>query len=122
MYATPDYLEGAHNLTPEQHRWLGVDEPLNTTPVAKWLRHNVPESSICLKADSFVALRLAAENGLGVALLPTRLGDQSSALTRYGGPIPNIKTELWILTHSDLAPAARVRAFVDHFVDAFKVV
>lgn len=120
LYATPAYLEGTHHLPYEQHRWLGVDEPLNTTPVAHWLRDNVPTSNIPLKAGSFVVLRLAAENGLGIALLPARLGDQSATLLRYGEPISQVQSQLWILTHSDLAQAARIRAFVDHFVGAFK--
>ena len=97
-----------------------MDEPLNTTPVAKWLQRNVPGANISLRAGLFVALRLAAENGLGLALLPTHLGDQSASLTRYGKPVPEVKAQLWILTHSDLAQAARIRAFVDHFVNAFK--
>ena len=121
LYAAPNYLEGRQNLPFDQHRWLGVDEPLNATPVAKWLQRHVPVSNISLKAGSFVALRLAAENGLGLALLPTRLGDQSPGLTRYGEPLAGVKAELWILTHADLAQVPRIRAFVDHIVDAFEV-
>ena len=120
LYASPTYLDHTCHLHFEQHRWLGVDEPLNTTPVANWLRDNAPTSNVSLKAGSFVVLRLAAEHGLGLALLPTRLGDQSANLVRYGDPIPEVKSQLWILTHSDLSEAARIRAFVEHFADAFK--
>ena len=119
LYATPEYLEASHHLPFTQHRWLGVDEPLNTTPATRWLSQHVPASNVSLKAGSFVALRLAAEQGLGLALLPTRLGDQSTSLARYGEPLTDVKAQLWILTHADLAQAARIRAFVDHFVDAF---
>ena len=119
LYATPEYLEGSHNLPFAQHRWLGVDEPLHTTPAARWLSQHVPTSRISLKAGSFVALRLAAEQGLGLTLLPTRLGDQSTGLVRYGQPLSEVKAQLWILTHPDLAQSAKIRAFVDHFVDAF---
>ena len=121
LYATPEYLDGSHNLPFTQHCWLGVDEPLNTTPAGRWLSQHVPTSRISLKAGSFVALRLVAEQGLGLTLLPTRLGDQSACLVRFGQPLSEVKAQLWILTHPDLAQSARIRAFVDHFVDAFNV-
>lgn len=39
-------------------------------------------------------------------------------LSRIRGPIAEIATELWVLTHEDLKGTARIRALTDHLVAA----
>jgi DNA-binding transcriptional LysR family regulator len=71
-----------------------------------------------MRCDSFVAVRIAAEAGIGLALLPRFLGDASQILTRVEFPTEELTTGLWILTHPDLVRSARVHAFIDHFSEA----
>jgi DNA-binding transcriptional LysR family regulator len=35
-------------------------------------------------------------------------------------PVPDVSSELWVITHEDLARNARVRALVAHLVEAAK--
>jgi hypothetical protein len=35
-------------------------------------------------------------------------------LARVFGPIEDLATELWLITHQDLRATARIRAFMDH--------
>ena len=119
VYATPAYLNDFADRPLTEHRWLGVDEPLHTTPVARWLDKTIPKDRIVYRAGSFVALRLAAECDVGMTVLPTLLGDTSEHLVQFLGPLEGIHTSLWIVTHADLAKTPRIRAFVDHFIDAF---
>ena len=54
-----------------------------------------------------------ALQGLGATLLPCFLGDHCPDLARIGSLLPELDVGLWMLTHSDLRRAPRVRAFMD---------
>ncbi|MEP3278944.1 MAG: LysR family transcriptional regulator [Stappiaceae bacterium] len=112
IYGTPDQISRAKNRSYSDCAWLGVSESVASAPVGHWLDANVPERAIELKADTFLPLLDACENGLGIAALPCFLGDQSRHLVRLAAPIKKMENALWILTHEDLRRTARVRAFV----------
>ena len=118
IYATPEMLD---DLDPEkiyEARWIGFVDSLVRTPIGAWLTAAVRAEQVCLRCDSFVAVRVAAEAGIGVALLPRLLGDASERLTRLPEEIPELTVGLWALTHPDLVRSARVHAFIDHLVVA----
>lgn len=75
---------------------------------------------MALRTDSFLAAAQAARAGIGLAVLPCYLGDSLSDLVRIEGPVAAMETALWILTHEDLKPVARIRAFTDFTTEAFK--
>ncbi len=83
------------------------------------MRKQLPQAEITLAADSLLALRQAAQAGLGLVALPCYLGDTSPDLVCVHQPIPELETALWILTHSDLRHTARVRAFTEFAGNAF---
>jgi len=114
VYASPQYL--AKSRETERlagHQWVGPDDSLAGTSVARWMRAELPGSEITLRADSLLALRQAAQAGLGLAALPCYLGDLSAGLACVHRPIAAMETALWILTHEDLRHAARIRAFTE---------
>jgi DNA-binding transcriptional LysR family regulator len=83
------------------------------------MRAQLPQAEITLTADSLMALRQAAQAGLGLVALPCYLGDTSPDLVCVHPPIPELDTALWILTHADLRHTARIRAFTEFVGDAF---
>jgi DNA-binding transcriptional LysR family regulator len=101
------------------HQWVGPDDSLADTSVAQWMRSELPESEVVLRADSLLAMREAARAGLGLAALPCYLGDTSSGLVCVHRPIAAMQTMLWILTHEDLRRTARIRAFTEFAAKAF---
>ena len=114
VYAAPEFL---HNMTDDSvfnQRWIGFADSLVSTPVGAWFDTTIPAANICLRCDSFVAMRIVAESGMGLALLPGFLGAASQTLIRLDAPTRELTTGLWILTHPDLVRSARVHAFVDH--------
>jgi DNA-binding transcriptional LysR family regulator len=120
IYGSPDYLarhRGGGDLG--SHRWVAPDDVLAGTSVAKWMRSELPESEIALRADSLLGLCEAAKAGVGLAALPCYLGDTSPGLVCVHRPIAAMETALWILTHEDLRRTARVRAFTDFAANAF---
>jgi DNA-binding transcriptional LysR family regulator len=119
IYASPRYLAKHKTSKLADHQWIGPDDSLADTSVAQWMRAQLAESEIALRADSFLALRQAAQAGLGLAALPCYLGDTASDLARVHRPISEMETALWILTHEDLRHSARIRAFTELAANAF---
>jgi molybdate transport repressor ModE-like protein len=106
-------LYAAPGLGPEA-AWIGPDDSLAESAIARWLRATHPGLATPVRADSLVAMREAAAAGLGVAVLPCYLGDTDPRLVRREAmPLPGLATELWLLTHEDLRRTARVRAFTE---------
>ena len=101
------------------HQWVGPDDSLADTSVARWMRSELPESEVVLRADSLLGMREAARVGLGLAALPCYLGDTSPGLVCVHRPIAAMQTMLWILTHEDLRRTARIRAFTEFAAKAF---
>ena len=56
----------------------------------------------------------------GLCVLPCYLGDNDETLFRIGTEIPELATDLWLLTHADLRQTARVRAVLDFAATALK--
>lgn len=121
VYAAPEMLRAPDRESILSARWIGFADSLQSTPLGAWLETAVKRRNICLRCDSFVAVRSAAEFGIGIALLPCFLGDDSRSLVRLELPTAELTTGLWVLTHPDLARSARVNAFVEHFTEALAV-
>jgi DNA-binding transcriptional LysR family regulator len=119
IYASPDYLGSCNADRLDQHSWIGFETELQSTLPGKWLDNNIPVENICLRGDSFIALRVASENGMGLSLLPHYLGDSSKYLQKLPIAIDELNTGLWLITHPDLNRSAKVHAFMDHFSEAF---
>ena len=118
IYATPKLMQG---IDPEQifdARWIGFIDSLMQTPIGAWLGSAVDIRNICLRCDSFVAVRVAAEAGIGLALLPRLLGDSSAELEMLEVDTSQLTVGLWALAHPDLVRSARVHAFIEHLSQA----
>ena len=70
-----------------------------------------------MRLDSLVGMVDAVAAGIGVGLLLTPLAEARPELTRLQEPLPELDTQLWLLTHPGLRSVARVRALVDHLFD-----
>ena len=121
VYASPDLLKQCVSDDCFQQDWIGFDATIRSTRLGAWFEERIPTHKVCMRVDSFVGIRLAAENGIGLALLPCLLGDSSGKLTRLAVPTQDLSAELWLLTHPDLMRSARVNAFIDHLSEAFSL-
>lgn len=100
--------------------WLAPDESLSHLASARWMAREIAPERIALRASSLVALRIAAREGLGAALLPCYLADGDRRLRRLAAPLAEMQAALWLLTHPDLRRVARVRAFTAFAADWLK--
>ena len=100
--------------------WLVYDEALGHLPEARWLERKAPRARRVLSAGDSLSLLEAAERGLGAAVLPCFLGDASPRLRRITGDAPVATREIWLLTHRELRPVARVRRVLDWVADTVR--
>jgi DNA-binding transcriptional LysR family regulator len=123
FYAAPAYLD-AHGKPRAlrdlaKHQLIGWSEGSQPTKAASWLARNLPSAAMGYRTGSLVNQLLAAKAGMGLALLPTYLGQADASLTALL-PVPDLQTELWLVTHRSLKDTARVRAFMDIVGDGVK--
>jgi DNA-binding transcriptional LysR family regulator len=121
MYASTGYLErhgrpqGVADLG--RHALVGLDQAMAAHRAAVWLRQAAPEARIVASAGSVLGLVSSVKAGLGLAPLPTALGDAEPDLVLVLGPIPEL-TRIWrILTTRQLRRTPRVSAFFEFMVD-----
>jgi DNA-binding transcriptional LysR family regulator len=119
IYGSARYLAAHNDKDLRAHRWVAPNESLADTSVARWMRSELPDVEIALRADSLLALWQMVRAGAGLGALPCYLGESHDGLTCLRKPIPEMETALWVLTHEDLRHTARIRAFMDFAAKAF---
>jgi DNA-binding transcriptional LysR family regulator len=101
----------------DRHTVIGWDEPARII-ASEWISAHVPLERIHYRSNSLVNQLMAVRAGLGIALLPCYLGDRDEGVRRVSGVLPDLSSELWIVTHGDLKNTARIRAFLEFVGDA----
>jgi DNA-binding transcriptional LysR family regulator len=120
IYGSSAYLSRHHDKDLCAHDWIGLDDALASTVIARWMHENLRNARITCRVDTLPALCDAAAAGLGLAVLPCYVGDVASGLRRLRRKaLPEPRSALWLLTHDDLKRTARIRATLDFLADAF---
>jgi DNA-binding transcriptional LysR family regulator len=121
VYANPTYL--ARKGQPQRvedlcaHDWVGFEESMVNHRVAQWLKQVAPNAPVLARSNSVLGLVYSAKSGIGLAPLPTALGDAETDLVKVLGPIPELARIWRILTTPELRKTPRVAAFFDFMVD-----
>jgi DNA-binding transcriptional LysR family regulator len=58
----------------------------------------------------------AVKSGLGIAPLPTTLGNAEDILVQVLGPVPELTRSWYVLTHPNMRHKPRIAAFIDHVI------
>ena len=99
--------------------WLSWDARMNVRFVDEWLAAHAPSARVVMRTDfDSLLLHEAIARGVGVHFLSRADGDADPRLTRIGPADQGFASELWLLTMPDLRANSRVRAFIDHMVEA----
>ena len=120
VYASHKYIErhGAPLRVEDlnAHSVIGLDETMAKHRASTWLRDVAPRANVAARNNSILGLVYAVKSGVGIAPLPTALGDAESDLVRVLGPIPELARSWRLLTHPDLRQTPRVAAFFDFII------
>lgn len=99
------------------HALIGFDGIMQNHRVAKWLPTVAPEARIVSRSSSMLGVVSSAKAGVGIAPLPTTLGDAEEELVQVLPPVPELTRAWYLLTPSDLRKTPRIAAFVDFVLD-----
>jgi len=101
----------------ERHALVGLDESMSGHRASQWLRRVVPNAKLVARNNSVLGLVYSVKSGVGLAPLPTALGDAEPDLVRVLGPITELARIWRLLTTPELRRTARVSAFFDFMVE-----
>ena len=121
VYGSRTYLErhGKPQTVGElaSHALVGLEDGMAQHRAAQWLRSVAPNTVPVARNSSVLGLVHSVKAGIGLAPLPTALGDTEPDLERVLGPIPEL-TRIWrVLTTPELRHSPRVAAFFDFIVE-----
>ena len=120
VYASRTYIE--RHGRPErledlaQHALVGFDDTMAKNRIAAWLHRIAPGAVLVARSNSVLGLVYSAKAGVGVAPLPTALGDSEADLVRVIEPVAELSRIWRILTTPELRRTPRVSAFFDFIV------
>ena len=100
--------------------WIAPEQSMMYRELDYWMEKQGLINSVALRVNSLLGMASAARARLGVCALPCYLGDSDSDLERLIDTIPELSTDLWLLTHSDLRKTTRIRIFMDYLSNHLK--
>lgn len=105
VYASIDYAARP----PESWEFIAFDEPLDRVPQQAWLRQFLAGRAVAFEASDLFGQVAAAKAGVGVAVLPTIMGECEPSLLRLDVTPAPPERDLWLITYPDLRRAPAVR-------------
>jgi DNA-binding transcriptional LysR family regulator len=81
-----------------------------------WLEREVPDGRIVQRVNSIAGILASVKSGIGAALLPCIIGDDARSLVRLMPPIPELRTDCWLVTTDQARRQPHVRAVIDAVV------
>ena len=103
----PDFAAGA----PGHHMVLSLDD-IAGAPDAAWMQRTLSQAKVALRTNSRYGHAVAAESGIGLALLSDYLADGRD-LVRVDTPEPTPRLEIWLAVHEDTRHTPRIRALME---------
>lgn len=95
-----------------------MDAALGSFPDLTWLLHMLPQARIAFRSNNRDVQAQACRAGAGLAVLPRPLGDRVPGLEIVDlGEAPPGR-DVWVGYHRDLRRLARLRALLDHTLQA----
>jgi DNA-binding transcriptional LysR family regulator len=110
VYGSVHYLDHTTGCALSEHAWIALGESQQRHRSLAWLQKTIALDQVGYRIDGFANIARACAQGLGLAVLPCFLGDSNAQLRRAEQPVPELASELWVLTHPDLRATARVKS------------
>lgn len=119
VYAPADAFREGDPVPPaDATAWVGPDEAMVYRQLDAWMAAHEADDYCRYRADTLFGMYAAVREGAGAAVLPCYLCDGDPRLVRLGAAIPEMASELWLLSHPDLRGVGRIRALNGFVTDA----
>lgn len=108
-----------------RHDLVTFDSSLSGHRLSLWLREIAPDAHVTARSNSVLGLVTAVKSGVGIAALPTPLGDGDPDLVQVLPPVADLTRAWRLLCHPDSRQLFKVDAFFDFVgtqIDALKPV
>ncbi|MES2324777.1 MAG: LysR family transcriptional regulator [Pseudomonadota bacterium] len=109
LYGAVHYLNNTTACALSEHQWIALGDSQERHRSLLWLQKIIPLNQVGYRIDGFSNIARACAEGLGLAVLPCFLGDSLAPLRRIQDPLPDLASELWVLTHPDLRNTTRIQ-------------
>jgi len=116
IYGSPAYLRRSC----EKWDFVTFHERFAHIPQQTWIDGVRGKRRVAFASDDVASQMAAAENGLGVAVLPRLVGDRNENLQRCDGVGPPLGRDLWLSIHSQRKDVPSVRTVIDHVKTVFR--
>ncbi len=114
LYGSPAYLKDhPHIYRPRDlagHEFISYVDDLIPVEQLRLLEKTLNNPRVVLRSTNVTGQTNAAVDGVGLALLPCFLADRTQGLVPILPDLINITRDLWLLTHEDIRPLARIDA------------
>lgn len=98
--------------TPDITGWIGPAQEATRLPSARWIRDNHGDRIVTKANDPNLGLAMARA-GIGRVVLPLFVGEADTDLIRLSDPIPDLRSEEWLVSHQDARHDPPIRAALD---------
>lgn len=123
LYAAGSYL-AVHGMPDfaalcEGHVLVTMNDELPAVLDLAWLQAVAAKARVAVRTNGREAQAVMGAAGVGMVCLPRLVGDATPGLRLLDPPSPPPERKLWLGVHRDTRTVPRVRAFIEHAVDAF---
>ncbi|MEM7546986.1 MAG: LysR family transcriptional regulator [Pseudomonadota bacterium] len=95
------------------HPWIGPDDSIHYPALQNWMKENDCFARCQYRSNSVLDMFVATKHGLGISILPNYLATSCDELVKCGGDLPDMTTDLWLVTHPDLRRTERIKLLVE---------
>ena len=110
-YAHVDYAQEMQTLAADKYRWISLIENLNQSSMNKMTKKIKHANAPTTIASSLMGAYELTKAGLGIAVLPSYVGNKHPQLVEVSQQLIEFDAELWMLAHPDMRRSAKVHAF-----------
>jgi len=114
LYASHDY---PHAATPAAWGFIAYDAQFAEMPHQKWVLAFAGQRQVVCEVSDISTQQAVARTGMGVACLPTFMGDRDTGLQRLPFDGEAFSREIWLVVHADLRHAPLLRDVIDFVVE-----
>jgi DNA-binding transcriptional LysR family regulator len=93
------------------HDWVGYDETLVTSGLARFMREHDLERRVVFRANSLLVACEAIRNGIGLGLMPAHVAAANDDVVRISAPDAEVHSELWAVSTRFQQQKPLIRAF-----------